>query len=63
MNDQKVSTEDKFRESLKDAGVVIHKLSSICVTFDEALGMLHLAIENDGQLRLLMNMIQPQSKR
>jgi hypothetical protein len=63
MNDQKVSVEDKFRESLRDAGTVIHKLSNICVTFDEALGMIHLALENDGQLRLLMASILPQGKK
>lgn len=46
-----------FRESLKDLAVIAQKLMPFCATIEEMLSIIQLAIENDGQLRLLMNLV------
>lgn len=46
--------EDNYRSSLQDVIVVAQKLSPYCKTVDELLSMVQLALENDGQLRLLI---------
>ncbi len=53
----KTSPEDVFREALKDAVAICKALSRHCVTTDDLIGMANLALENDGQLRLLMNTV------
>ncbi len=63
MADQKISTEDAFRESLKDVVAFAQKVSSCCKTVEDLIGMAELALTNDGQLQLLMEKITtPQSK-
>lgn len=57
MIDPKVS-EDKFRSNLLDVAVVIQKLSTICKSPEEMLGIIQLALDgNDGQLRILLNIV------
>lgn len=51
--------EDSFRESLKDMIVVVRKLAPHCKNLEDLLGMAQLATTNQGQLRFLMNEIQP----
>ena len=46
--------EGNYRSSLQDVIVVAQKLSPYCKTVDELLSMVQLALENDGQLRLLI---------
>lgn len=58
MNDAKVSQEDKFRSSLEDVAVIVRKLSAVCLTPEEMAQMVELAQTNDGQLRVLMLMVQ-----
>lgn len=62
MND-KISVEDGFRESLKDVVTICEKLSASCQSTSDLTEMLKLALENDGQLRLILSMMTPQSKR
>ena len=57
MTESKPSAEDGFRDSLKDVLVVADKLSLSCLSVEEMIGMVQLALENDGQLRLLMAMV------
>jgi hypothetical protein len=47
------TSEQQFRESLKDVLVTIEKLSDYCVTPQEMYEMVNLAITSDGQLRIL----------
>jgi hypothetical protein len=53
-NDPKISPEDRFKKILEDLLVVIQSVGRHCATVDELAGMASLALENDGQLRLLM---------
>lgn len=46
-----------FRSSLEDLVVISEKLSPLCKTVEEMIGMTELAIKNDAQLRLLFNMV------
>lgn len=54
MSDPKQNPEDAFRENLKDVIAIAEKLAPLCRTVEEMVGMAALALENDGQLRLLM---------
>ena len=47
-------TEDTFCESLKDAVAILVRLSPHCRTMEELMSVCELALENDGQLRLLL---------
>ena len=53
---------DSFKKSLDDVAVVIEKLAPHCQSFDEMVGMLKLAEENGGQLRLLYRIVTDQKK-
>lgn len=46
--------EEKFRDSLLDAAVLVEKVGHRCKDVGELLELLRLGLENDGQLRLLM---------
>ncbi len=48
-----------FRSSLEDSIAVIRKLSPHCTSVDDLVGVLNLALENDGQLTLLMREVFP----
>jgi hypothetical protein len=54
---QEVSPEDKFRDALKDVLVIAKRLAPHCRTTEELIGVLDHALQNDGQLRLLMTKI------
>ena len=51
---QKLTRDEQFRASVKDALVVLRVLGTFCETVEEAIGMGELALTNDGQLRMLM---------
>lgn len=51
--------EEGFREALKDVVAVVEKLAPYCQSFDDLVSMVKLAVENDGQLRLLMKTLHP----
>ena len=56
-------TEASFRSSLEDVVTITEKLSPYCRTVEDLLGMVRLALENDGQLHLLMGLVAQPSKR
>ena len=49
--------EEKFRGSLSDVAVVLAKLSPLCQSVEELTAMVQLALENDGQLRVLQAVV------
>lgn len=53
------SDEDIFRDSLRDAIVLVTKLAPVCPNVEDLVGLMKLATENDGQLRLLMDKVIP----
>ncbi len=55
--DKQQEGEEAFRESLKDVVLVIEKLSPLVERTDDLAGMLRLAIQNSGQLRLVIEMV------
>ena len=57
-----VSVEEGFRESLKDFVTVSKALSPICHSTDELIQIVELALENDGQLKIIMGMVESFSK-
>ena len=60
----KISSEDAFKDSLRDVVAVAQKLQHCCKTVEDLIGVVELAISNDGQLQLLMNVVtQPQGKK
>ncbi len=59
----KLSPEDSFRSSLEDVLTITEKLAFLCQNMDELNGMLKLALDNDAQLRLLMQQVLDQPKK
>ena len=57
MNDQKPTADEPFRESLLDVITICRKLEPYCSDVEMLIGMLQLATENLGQLRLLMAVV------
>lgn len=57
MVDKEASAEEGFKSSLEDVVAVASKLAPFCRTVEEMIGMAQLALENEGQLRLLMIMV------
>lgn len=55
--DQKNSTEASFRSTLEDLLLVATKLSPYCQQTSDLVGMVQLAIDNDGQLKLLIKLV------
>jgi hypothetical protein len=51
--------EDRFRELLRDVISIIEKLAPHCSSISDLVGMARLAIENDGQCRLMMDKCSP----
>lgn len=50
--------ENSFRSSLTDLIAVAEKLTPYCQTTGEMIDMAKHAIENDGQLRLLLSLMK-----
>ena len=55
--EQQQTDEEKFREALGDVMVIVKRLAPHCQRVDELIGVLQHAMENDGQLRLLMSRV------
>ena len=53
----KQNVEQSFRESLEDILRVAEKLLPYCQTVEELIGMVKPALENDAQLRLLIQVV------
>lgn len=52
--------EEQFRESLKDALVILKSLAPYCTSFDDLAFMVETGTVSDGQMRLLMEMADRQ---
>lgn len=59
---EKPSVEDSFRASLEDVLVVAEKMAPVCQTVDDLAGMVKLALHNEGQFRLLMEIVTRKAK-
>lgn len=62
MADEKKTILDTFRESLKDAIVIVKELANHCESFSDAVSIMELASENDGQLRMLVSLMNPKQQ-
>lgn len=51
--------EEQLRETIRETVVVLEKLAPMCNDVHELRGMLVLALENDGQLALLIDKLSP----
>ena len=49
----------RMREEIADTIVIIKKVAQYCGNVDDLVGMLQLALQNDGQLTLLMAELAP----
>ncbi len=63
MAEQKMTTEEAFRESLKDVAAIMESLTPVCSDVKDMAEMIRLAVQNDGQLKLIMKIVIPQNKR
>lgn len=52
-----LQAEDAFRSSLQDVLAITQKLSSFCSSVEELADMVALALENQGQLKMLMALV------
>ena len=57
MTETKPSAEDRLQSSLKDVLVIAEKMSPYCTTVEELIGIVRLAIENPGQLRIILELV------
>ena len=55
--DKIAEAEASFRASLEDVITMAEGLSKHCKTLDDLVGMARLALENEGQLRMLMSTV------
>ena len=55
------SVNDSFRSSLEDIVAISEKLSPVCDSISDLVEMCKLALTNDGQLNLIMNLVTKKS--
>ncbi len=53
----KLSKEEIFKSHLDGAIDILRVMSPVCGSVEDLVGMLSLAQENEGQFRLIMNMV------
>ena len=58
-SDSAPTFEEQLRETIRETVVVLEKLAPICGNVNELRGLLVLALENDGQLALLIDKLSP----
>lgn len=58
MGETKKSVEESFRESLEDVIAIAEKMGTHCKSTSDLTNMLKLALENDGQLSLILSIVQ-----
>lgn len=54
--------EEKMRENLMDLSNLLERLAPLCDRTDDLIGVVRLALENTGQLRILMKTIMDNKK-
>lgn len=62
MANDSVAKENAFRSSLEDCVPILERLGPLAMSHEELIGMLKLGIENEAQLRLLLNYMTPAKK-
>lgn len=55
---QRMSQEQEFRESLQEAMALIRAVMPLCPTTQDLMEVLHLAMGSDAQVRMLISLIQ-----
>ena len=63
MTEKQAEAEIKFRSSLQDVAAVARSLAPYCRGIEELVGMVELALDNSGQLRMLMERVLAGQKR
>lgn len=63
MTEQKPTTEEVFRGALEEVVDCAAKLAPYCASVEEMISVCKLALENDGQLRLLLAMMSLDPKK
>lgn len=58
----KPSTEESFRESLKDVLAIIQRMAPHCGSLEELAETVKLGLENDVHLRLLLSVVMKGKK-
>ncbi len=61
--DQKNQNKDQFKASLEDVAEVASKLADHCVTTAELVEVIHLALLNEGQLRIVAELVLGKTKK
>lgn len=54
----KRTVEEEFKDDLLDVITIAEKLAPFCSTVEELIGMAKHALENDGQLRMILTLVQ-----
>ncbi len=57
------SVEESFKSTIEDLVLISTKLKPFCESIQDLIGMLNLALENNGQLKLLINLVTAQEKQ
>ncbi len=57
-----VSVEDDFRRGLEDTLLIVSKLAPLASNLEHLTDLLKLALENDAQFTLLMNILTTSKK-
>jgi ABC-type uncharacterized transport system substrate-binding protein len=55
--------KDRLREALEDVVRLCILLSPYCETVDELAGMTKLALENDGQLNIILSLVTSKNEK
>ncbi len=55
--------EESLVDNIRDTIVIVEKLAPFCRTPDDLVGMLKLALTNEGQLQMLLHQLTPLHKR
>lgn len=58
--EQKQTLEEAFRYGLEGAVEIAERLLPFCHTVEDLIGVAKLALDNEGQLRLLLKVTQTQ---
>lgn len=55
--EKSTSVSDGFRSSLEDIIAISEKLASVCESIEDLVEICKLALTNDGQLKIIMNLV------
>lgn len=58
LDKKRLEDEEQFRSALHDVVTTARKLTSLCNTIDDLVGVCDLALTNDAQLRILFALLK-----